>query len=154
MFITDIKSGAKLTVIVSKAVASDYKSITPNQFWFDWKLEKAYEVYKLYLEVESGTIGLISIESIDKEQRLEIRLLAVNKENVGAAKTFEGITGCMLAFVGKLAFERYGAEAAISLLPKTVLREHYIKSYGFMQAGTRLFLTGKGLITLIKAHEL
>ncbi len=63
MFVIDLKSGVKLAAIVSKVNASDYKLITPSKFWFDWKAEHAYEVYKLCRD--NTILGLISFESID-----------------------------------------------------------------------------------------
>jgi len=47
-----------------------------------------------------------------------------------------------------MAVNRYGATAAISLVPKTQLINHYIRKYGFQIAGKSLFMEGTSLINL------
>src|ERR1700689_2430070 len=45
------------------------------------------------------------------EFRLEIHPLCVSRENMGKAKKYEGIAGCLFAFVGEIALERYFEQA-------------------------------------------
>jgi len=75
---------------------------------------------------------LVSIIDFPKEFRLEMHLLCVSHENMGKGKRFEGIAGCLIAFVAGIAIEKYFDQACISLLPKTELRSHYKNKYGML----------------------
>lgn len=82
MFIENLQSGEKIEIEILKVDKNDYKNITKAKFWFDWKDEASYDVYKLCIKDTNDILGLISLETILVESRIEIRLLAVSKENM------------------------------------------------------------------------
>ena len=92
---------------------------------------------------------LVSIIDFPKEFRLEMHLLCVSHENMGKGKRFEGIAGCLIAFVAGIAIEKYFDQACISLLPKTELRSHYKNKYGMLDGGSQLFLEGLRLQAIV-----
>lgn len=149
MYLVEVKTGQKLPVVIEKMTEQDYEFITEQRFWFDWKAEKQYHVYKLTLKDNSDILGIVSIEYFDIEERIEVRLLAVAQEHKGAEKLIDGITGNLLAYVCSLSLNKYGLLAAISLLPKTMLKQHYKSKYGFIQLGIRLMLSDNDLFKLI-----
>jgi N-acetylglutamate synthase-like GNAT family acetyltransferase len=143
----------KRPVSIDTVVDSDYNLITKKKYAFNWKLEKEKTVYKLKIKGQPDILGLISIEYFTKEERIEIRLLAVSKENEGKGKTIDRIAGNLIAYAARLAIQAYGVNAAISLVPKTKLAQHYIKKYGFEPAGLSLFMDGKNLLALLKEYD-
>lgn len=88
------------------------------------------------------------------EKRIEIKLLASSVENIGKGKIYEGIAGCLIAFACRLAVDKYGAEACVSLVPKTELIKHYMQKYHMLHAGWQLYLEGKELNKLLKEYFL
>jgi hypothetical protein len=147
MFLIKTAGGDKLRAIIEPIEKADFKKLTRSRFAFNWKAMT--NIYKLSIAGQSEILGVISILAIDKEERIEIKLLAVSKENVGPNKTYERIAGNLIAFVAKTSVLRYGANAAISLIPKTELGQHYMNKYGFEQAGRSLFLEGEKMINII-----
>lgn len=116
----------------------DFKLIKKQkQFSFDWESEKPYDLYKLVLKEQKEIVGLMSIIDVPKELRLEINLLEISKENIGQDKQLERIAGCLIAFACKFSFSK-GYDGFVSLIPKTVLIEHYKKKYGFRHFGNQL----------------
>jgi hypothetical protein len=132
---------------------SDYIKLTKKRYFFNWKIEKRYSVYKLEIEDQKDILGLISIDIVEEEKRIEIRLIAIAKEQVGIFKTLDRIAGNLFAFAARLGVKKFGVFAAISLLPKTALRQYYMHKYGFKEAGSSLFLEGKSLLNIIKTYN-
>jgi hypothetical protein len=95
----------------------------------------------------------MSLALWDTEYRIEIKLLAVSKENVGTSKIYDHISGSLIAFAARLSIKKYGADAAVSLVPKTLIAKHYIDKYGFEAAGKSLFIQGGKLYNLIEKYE-
>ena len=153
MYIVHAKTGKSHEIKIEPIRKGDYKLVTKSKFWFDWKKEKDFLVFKLKLKQKDEILGLISLDIFESESRIEIRLLAVSKENRGANKQYERITGNLIAFAGKEAVKRFGEMACISLVPKTQLIEHYINSYSMIPAGKSLFVDGIELIQLIHKYE-
>lgn len=143
----------KQPVAIEPVTASDYRLITKKRYAFDWKLEKTKSVYKLRIKGQTDILGLISLDFFPKEERIEIRLLAVSKENEGKGKAIDRIAGNLIAYAAKLAIQAYGANAAISLVPKTKLTQHYMNKYGFEPAGLSLFMVGENLLALLKEYD-
>ncbi len=143
--------GRKIEIIPVKD--DDYSKITEDRYWFKWKEEKGYSVFKLQIKGTDDILGLISLNIIPQESRVEIRLLAVSKENRGSEKIFEEIAGNLIAFASIQAIRQFGEMACISLIPKTELIAHYKQEYGMLEAGKSLFLDGKELITLISKYD-
>jgi hypothetical protein len=153
MEVLNVKTGRKTGVVIEPVVSSDYKSITKQKYWFDWKTEKKNLVYKLRLKGSDEILGLISLLHFKDEQRYEIKLLAVSKENRGRTKTYEGIAGNLIAYACRLALKKYAENGCVSLFPKTELKTYYRKKYGMLPAGKQLFLEGAPLLRLIEKYE-
>src|ERR1035437_5601285 len=99
----------------------DFKSLGKSRFFFDWRIEKDKEVYKLRLLNSKDILGLVSMERIPDEWRIHIRLLTVSKENKGKGKHYDKIAGNLITHVAKIAVREYGEFACVSLKPKTQL---------------------------------
>jgi hypothetical protein len=132
---------------------TDFESITPTRYFFDWQLESNYEIYKLVLKGKEDILGLISIERIPTEWRIHIRLLTVSIENKGKNKKFDKIIGNLIAYVSKIAIVSFGEIACVSLQPKSLIAEHYITKYKMKITGLTLSLEVPELIHLINEYE-
>lgn len=152
MNIVDRISGASKKIEIAPVNQVDYQGITKKEFWFNWKEEKEYNVFKLTLNGEDDILGLVSLDVFSSESRIEIRLLAVSKENRGMTKKYTGIAGCLIAFACIESIRSFGEMACVSLVPKTELVEHYMNKYGMLSAGKSLFLDGNELMQLIKNY--
>ena len=153
MYLRREKSGETIPVSIEPVSNTDYKRITKARFFFNWKIEKEFFVYKLTVKGEADILGLISFKYIDEEYRIEIRLLAVAKEQTGKQKTVDRIAGNLFTFAAKKAISKYGDIAAVSLIPKTILGQYYMDKYGFEQAGESLFLEGDSMLKLLNAYD-
>lgn len=130
----------------------ELKSITKSgQFYFNWRIEKRKELYKLQLMANGKILGLMALTDIPKELRIEINILESSKENIGSNKVYNHIAGCLIAYACRLAFIR-GYYGFISLVPKTNLIKHYREVYGFEQAGRQLYLNFNNSETLIRKY--
>jgi hypothetical protein len=153
MFLKVVSTNRKLPAIIELVVEADYKTITKKRYSFNWKPEKAGTVYKLTAKGYIDILGLMSLTFFENEQRIEIKLLAVVAEQIGKNKQVDRIAGNLIAFAGRLAYKKYGPMAAISLIPKTELQQHYMNKYGFEQAGISLFMEGSQLINLLNDYD-
>ena len=152
MFLTELSSNKKLLCEIVPVAEADYRRMTKKRYAFDWKAEKLFDVYKIKIAGNDDILGLISLQYHDKEYRIQIRLIAVSAENFGKLKQFEGITGNLIAYACRVAVEKYNQLAAVSLIPKTLIRKHYMTTYGFVPAGNHLFLEKNKLKGLIKKY--
>jgi hypothetical protein len=62
---------------------------------------------------------------------------------------YDGIAGCLIAFVGREALRKYADFACISLVPKTELKPYYMGKYGMLDGGWQVYLEGESLINLV-----
>lgn len=124
---------------------------TDGRFEFDWEEETARGIYAISLVSPEKIVGVASLKDVPSELRLEISLLEVSMENVGKKREYEGIAGCLIAFACRLAFNR-GYFGFVSLVPKTRLIEHYMKTYGFRQYGRQLAIDLEDADALIKKY--
>ncbi|PQJ11706.1 N-acetyltransferase [Flavipsychrobacter stenotrophus] len=132
--------------------SNDYKIITAKQFFFQWKKERAPAItYKLVI-LNEQLLGVISLIRYDSEYRIEIKLLAVSTDNKGKSKKYDRVAGCLIAFAASEALTLYGELGCVSLIPKTELKQHYIRQYGMIDAGWQLYLEGRQLLQLLKAY--
>lgn len=154
MYIIECFSVQKLhTVIIEPFTVKDYKNITKKKYFFNWKTEQPYNVYKLRRTDEETILGLVSLVHHPKEKRIEIRLLSVSIENRGKKKQYERIAGNLIAFACREAIKQYGNEACVSLLPKTELKKHYITQYGMIDAGYHVFFEGLSLLKMLNTYS-
>lgn len=152
--ITQLSSHLHKIVIVESVTNQDYKVITPTKYLFDWNTEKNKLVYKLRLDNSDEILGLMSLEKIDSEHRIQINLLAVSKENRGKLKKYDGIAENLIVFACREALKFYAENACVSLIPKTELKQHYIKKYGMLDGGRQVFLEGVALFKILEKNQL
>lgn len=153
MVIIEVKTSRAHTVRIDPVEEMDFKELGVQRYWFSWRKEKQYDIRKLTIEGTEDILGLMSLNFIDEEKRVEIRLLACSRENVGIEKKFSGIAGCLIAYACRLAIIRYPDAPCVSLVPKTRLRKYYMETYGMLDAGLSLCLLDKGLINMITIHN-
>jgi hypothetical protein len=155
MEITDLFSGEKRKIIITKVNDDEFTLVTRKRYFFDWKkLKSEAVIYKLQAIGDDDILGVLALIEYEAELRIEIKLLAVSKENVGSAKRYAGIAGCLIAFTCRQSVSKYGALACISLVPKTNLVKHYIQQYNMKYAGWQLFLDGIELQQMLRKYGL
>lgn len=153
MVIHERESGKKVMAWVEQVAVSELRTFRKREFWFDWTTEANHEVYKLV--TKSAIVhGLISLKLIHDEQRIQINLLSVTKENRGKEGKYQGVAGALIAFTCRLAIKNYGTFGCVSLIPKTSIKKHYMEKYGMLDAGRQVFLEGESLLRMIKKYEL
>jgi hypothetical protein len=152
MYVVERINHHRHQVAIKPVLEEDYMVLTKSRFYFNWKLEKGNDVYKLVLDDE--ILGVMSFLQIENEDRLEISLLAVSKENRGKHKKYDRIAGNLIAFACRQAIQSYAIEGCVSLVPKTSLKRHYADLYGMVDAGRQLFLQGIPLLNMLKEYEL
>lgn len=155
MTIIEIAGKRSVPVIVERVEKADFRNITKSRFSFRWEeLTKVAELYKLVFADKPIIIGLMALIDFPSECRIEIKLLASSVENVGKGKQYEGIAGCLIAYAAKKSIENYSSLASISLMPKTEIRQHYIKKYNMKPAGQHVFLEGGALLNLVNIYDI
>lgn len=153
MKIIDTATGEKHLVDILPVEIDDFKDLRKDRYFFDWKIEKNQEVYKLQNKGSSDILGLVSIERIPQEWRIHIRLLTVSKENKGNEKKYDKITGNLIAFVAKIAIREFGELACVSLKPKSQIAKHYIEKYNVNTTGMTLSTEVPEIIDLINLYD-
>ncbi|MDH5597769.1 MAG: N-acetyltransferase [Cyclobacteriaceae bacterium] len=153
MNIVETDSGKKHPVEIKPIEEVDYKTLKKSRYFFDWKNEKEYEVFKLQIVGTNEILGLISLEKIQQEWRVHIRLLTVSKENKGQDKKYDKIAGNLLAYAAKIAVIDYAEYACISLRPKSHIVEHYIEKYNMKLTGVTLSLVVPEILDLINIYD-
>jgi hypothetical protein len=146
-------SGSKHQIETIPLEDGDYKLLHKTRYFFDWKTEKGYEVYKLRIAGANDILGLISLERIPEEWRVHIRLLTVSIENKGAGKQYERIAGNMIAHAAKIAVREYAEHACVSLKPKSQIAQHYIDRYQMRITGITLSIEVPEILELIKSYD-
>lgn len=154
MTIKDVQTRIEYEVQVEPIEEVDFKSLTQNRYSFVWKKEKDFSIWKLHISGSNEILGIMSLDFIDSEMRVHIRLLANSIENVGSRKIYSGIASCLIAYACREAIVRYSDNACVSLIPRTNLREYYIREYGMVNAGQSICLIGIELIKMIQKHNL
>lgn len=151
MVVIEVETGQSLKVVIEPVEKSDFKNLTKTNYFFDWKLERSHEIYKLRLEGE--ILGLVSFERIPNEWRIHIRLLTVSVENKGRDKKYEHIIGNLLTFVSKLAIKDYAELSCVSLVPKSKIAQHYIEKYNMRITGMTLSLEITEILSLLTNYD-
>lgn len=111
------------------------------------------EVYKLSINKTKEVVGLISLVRFPKELRIEIRLLELNKENIGKTKKYDRVAGILIAYACNLSFIA-GFFGYISLVPKTKFVNHYTLKYGFEKVGKHIAIDMEKSEALINKYLL
>lgn len=153
VFVTIASTGKNLEIEIVPVESKDYKKLTATRYFFKWKDQASNDVYKVLIKGQNDIIGVMSLNHLPDEYRIEIKLLASAKENMGKEKIYERIAGNLIAYACRLASKNYGANAAVTLFPKTKLIRHYTKCYGMEPVGTQLMLFGKSLFDILKKYN-
>ena len=153
MNIVDISSGKKHQIEIIPVKDTDFNNISKKQYFFDWRIERKYEIYKLHIIGSSEILGLISLERIPSEWRVHIRLLTVSFENKGKDKKYDKIAGNLIAFAAKIAVSEYAELACISLRPKSQIAQYYIMKYNMISPGLTLSIEVPEILNLINLYN-
>lgn len=153
MIIVETSTGNSHQVEITTVDDIDYKRITKARYFFNWKTEKHFEVYKLCIFGSNEILGLISLERIPNEWRMHIRLLTVSIENQGKNKIYDKIAGNLIAHAAKIAILAYAELACVSLRPKTEIAKHYIDTYNMMVTGLTLSIEVPEILNLINRFD-
>jgi hypothetical protein len=153
MTIQETSSGKIYNVEILPVEDIDFKSIDKKRYFFDWKTERAYEIYKLKIINSNDILGIISLERIPEEWRVHIRLLTVSLENKGANKIFDNIAANLITHAAKIAVAEYAELACVSLKPKSNIAQHYIGKYNMNITGMTLSLEVPEILNLINTYD-
>ncbi|MEP7268009.1 MAG: N-acetyltransferase [Saprospiraceae bacterium] len=153
MNVVEVLTGNICQVEVELVEKTDFRLLTKSRYFFDWKKEKNYEIYKLKMKDSNEILGLISLERFTDEWRIHIRLLTVSIENKGIDKKYDKIAGNLIAHAAKIAVKEYGALACVSLRPKSKITQHYIDKYKMNITGLTLSLEVPEILNLINLFE-
>jgi len=151
MRVLHIASGKYLEALISSFYEDELANSVKESFYFDWEKEFEHDIYKITLVNDPRVLGLMSIQRIPGEQRIEIRLLESARENKGKHKQYDMIAGCLIATACQLSFEN-GFMGFVSLKPKTELIKLYVEKYNFSPMGNQLFVSGSISETLISKY--
>jgi hypothetical protein len=153
MEIEEVSNSDMKEVEVTSLDPKDMRNLTKSRYAFDWK--KPYKeslVFVLRIKGAQDILGAMAIVKFPSELRYEVKLLATSRENVGKNKIYEGIAGCLLSFACRECIREYGYLACVSLIPKTELRDHYIRKYNMSEGGAQVYLDSKSLVDLINRY--
>lgn len=153
MTIQETSSGKIYNVEILPLGNIDFKSIDKKRYFFDWKTEKAYEIYKLKIINSNDILGIISLERIPQEWRIHIRLLTVSLENKGSNKKFDNIAANLITHAAKIAVAEYAELACVSLKPKSNIAQYYIDKYNMNITGMTLSLEVPEILNLINTYD-
>ncbi len=153
MTIIDTTTGEKHSVDILPVVIDEFNNLRKGRYFFDWKIEKEKETYKLQIKGSNDILGLVSIERIPQEWRIHIRLLTVSKENKGSEKKYDKIAGNLIAYVSKIAIREFGELACVSLRPKSQIVQHYIEKYNMNKTGQTISIEVPEIIDLINTYD-
>jgi hypothetical protein len=153
MVIVETSTGHKHSIKIALVDSADYKALRKERYFFNWKEEQPFEVYKLCIVGSSDILGLISLERIPSEWRVHIRLLTVSFENQGKKKVYENIAGNLIAHAAKIAVADYAELACVSLRPKTEIAKHYMDTYNMISTGLTISIEVPELLNLINRFD-
>lgn len=153
MHVVETASGSKYQIEILPLEQGDYKSLKKKRYFFDWKTEKEFEVYKLRIAGANDILGLVSLERIPQEWRVHIRLLTVSVENKGEGKQYQKIAGNLIAYAAKIAVREFAEYACVSLTPKNQVALHYIDKYQMRVTGKTLSIEVPEILDLIKSYD-
>jgi len=153
MKIVNTSTGKEYPVEIVSVESEDFNSLEKARYFFDWRIERNQEVFKLQMAGSSDILGLISIERIPDEWRIHIRLLTVSKENKGNGKKYDKIAGNLITHVAKIAVLQFGELACVSLKPKSQIAQHYIDKYNMNVTGMTLSIEMPEILSLINLYD-
>lgn len=152
MLLRDTETSEQLEAVIEPLSGKDFKVIKKSKARFDkfdWSEYQGQEVYNLRLKADETILGLICLidHTDEATNAIEIELLEVSDENIGAAKKLDNIGGCLIAFACRESFKR-GHDGCIFLTPKTKLLDYYPSKYGFHYMPLKTVARPEGLMIL------
>ncbi len=153
MTIIETSTGKNYQVEIVTVEDIDYKTLGKDQYYFNWRIEKNYEVYKLRIVGSNEILGLVSLERILNEWRVHIRLLTVSVENSGKRKKYDRIAGNLIAHAAKIAVSEYAELACVSLRPKSQIAQHYIDKYNMSATSLTLSIQVPEILDLVNLYD-
>ena len=153
MKIVDTSNGKEYPIEILPVEIEDFKSLGKVRYFFDWRIERTQEVYKLQITGSNDILGLVSLDRIPNEWRIHIRLLTVSKENKGNEKKYDKIAGNLITHVAKIAVLEFGELACVSLKPKSQIARHYIVKYNMKVTGLTLSIEMPEILDLINLYD-
>jgi hypothetical protein len=153
MHIVEISTKKKFQVEITSVKDIDFSSIKKERYFFDWRLERKHEIFKLYIVGSKDILGLMSLERIPAEWRVHIRLLTVSNENRGIEKKYDRIAGNLIAHAAKIAVTDYAELACVSLKPKSGIAQNYIAKYNMISTGLTISLEVPEILNLINRYD-
>ena len=110
------------------------------------------DIYKLHIVKEADILGVMGLIDVPGDKRIEIKLLANSRENLGRNKVHDRVAGCMIAFACDLAAKKYEGYTCVSLVPKTNLVNHYMQKYRMIDGGRQLYLERETMDYIINKY--
>lgn len=153
MKVIEISTGKEYSVEILPVESNEFETLPKERYFFDWKIERNKEAYKLQIIGSRDILGLVSLERIPNEWRLHIRLITVSKENKGKGKRYDRIAGNLITHVAKIAILEFGELACVSLRPKSQIAQHYIDKYNMNITGITLSIEIPEILELIKLYD-
>ena len=162
MEILHVETGDRVEATIEPVSDEDLKLLTVKRYFFKWKLLRDQaQLFKLRLAGDKDIKGVMALVDHPHESRIEIKLLACARENVvlkkekgKKKKEYDHIAGNLIAHAGRIAVTKYGANACVSLLPKTELKRSYIDRYGMLDGGAQVFLELASLHNILNRYIL
>ena len=153
MKIEETSTGKEYPVEILPVEGEDFSSLGKVRYFFDWRIERNQEVYKLQMTGSSDILGIVSMERIPDEWRIHIRLLTVSKENKRSGKKYDKIAGNLITHIAKIAVLEFGELACVSLKPKSQIAQHYIDKYNMNVTGMTLSIEVPEILDLINLYD-
>ena len=151
MYVTNSETGENVFAYISPVAVKDVGAINKSKrFNFNWAKEKGFNIYKLSVSGVPEPLGLMSSADRYDDLAIEIRLLALAKENIGTTRKYDRVAGCLIAFACKESFIA-GYEGFVCLKSKTRLKKHYFNKYGLRP--TNLYFVTEGVNSLKLIEE-
>ena len=102
MYVTNSETGENVFAYISPVAVKDVGAINKSKrFNFNWAKEKGFNIYKLSVNGVPEPLGLMSLADRYDDLAIEIRLLALAKENIGTTRKYDRVAGCLIAFACK-----------------------------------------------------
>jgi hypothetical protein len=152
MHVIEVATGNKHDVIIETLHDKDYKLLTKKKYFFNWKTEQQFDVYKLRIVDGDEILGVMSLLYNNDEKWVKINLISTSIENRGRNKKYERIIGNLLAYACTISVGYYGDDACVTLDPKTRIKQHYINKYGMFEVAYKIFLQDLSLTTLVNKY--
>lgn len=143
-------SGEVFDTLITKLNTTDSKIIKKTDWTFNWQNElkdNSKQVCILTTVSNPNIIhGLISFT--DKGDHIYMDLIESAKFNKGKNKLYRGVSGNLVAYGCKMAFEKK-YDGVVSFIAKTQLIEHYEQTLGAkLFGGNRMFIDTKESLIL------